>query len=595
MATRIITLPDGTELPIAEEYAGPVARSRFASPVKPSFSLPEQQGRLAQAGPPSADQLVADLLAPQSRPSTSQLVAENFGPGEVVQELPVKPPGALTPEDFGVTRDFHKDVKTHDPVVERTARPMLGAGSPYAAGNPVISQAQARVDEELDAGKTADEIAAKASGEGAPHAPGLPAAPRVGGAPQMPAATKPANGGGGSWVNPLKKLESELEAGNEQLWDTRYDIAHQQAVAQDNMMRAAIEAENAKAEQLAEAAERERMMVRDSEQRAERHQSEIDRTAREAADMRVDPNRYWSSRTGFAKALARLSIVIGAGSRGENVGLKMVNEAIERDINEQQFIVEQAWRRNEQADNAFSRMLAAHGSPAAARAELKQIQLAQMEHELKRNLMTADADSRAEGLQTALSQLDLMKQEERQNALTAKKQAYLQAMQQRAAAARKSDDELDPKKRKRVIFRNGVPVGMVTGDKAETTQSKIDSIQRIRRNLAEMKQIEDETSLVGRALTPGSGAWRKWQSRQLDAMLAIKEAETLGALDKGALEVGEKLVPGPGNMNAYASIAEYGRILDEKEADILGSTVVADTPDLPTIRGAQPAGVKEVE
>jgi len=60
---------------------------------------------------------------------------------------------------------------------------------------------------------------------------------------------------------------------------------------------------------------------------------------------RVDPNKFWNERSTGDKILAGISIFLGglgAGAGGQNTALKIIDDAIARDINAQEFNIEQA-------------------------------------------------------------------------------------------------------------------------------------------------------------------------------------------------------------------------------------------------------------
>ena len=64
----------------------------------------------------------------------------------------------------------------------------------------------------------------------------------------------------------------------------------------------------------------------------------MDELRADIAKTKIDPSQYWSKGSGFGQALSLLSVAIGgfakgwSGGRLENTGLKMLDQAIDRDI-----------------------------------------------------------------------------------------------------------------------------------------------------------------------------------------------------------------------------------------------------------------------
>ena len=66
--------------------------------------------------------------------------------------------------------------------------------------------------------------------------------------------------------------------------------------------------------------------------------ADMDELRADIAKTKIDPSQYWSKGSGFGQALSLLSVAIGgfakgySGGRLENTGLKMLDQAIDRDI-----------------------------------------------------------------------------------------------------------------------------------------------------------------------------------------------------------------------------------------------------------------------
>lgn len=100
--------------------------------------------------------------------------------------------------------------------------------------------------------------------------------------------------------------------------------------------------------------------------------ADFDRTAKQLSQERIDPDRFWASRSTPQKLASYISIGLGgfiAGARGgQNMGLEMVNDAINRDIKAQEDNYKIRHDGLEAQSTAFGQAMQRYQSVDAARA-----------------------------------------------------------------------------------------------------------------------------------------------------------------------------------------------------------------------------------
>lgn len=106
-------------------------------------------------------------------------------------------------------------------------------------------------------------------------------------------------------------------------------------------------------------------------QELEQRTQDIDSSAKALSQMRMDPDRFWASRTTGQKIMSTISLALGGfvqGMRGgSNVGLDMLNAQIDRDIKAQEFAYNATRDTVQAKQTAFSMAMQKYGSVDAAR------------------------------------------------------------------------------------------------------------------------------------------------------------------------------------------------------------------------------------
>ena len=136
---------------------------------------------------------------------------------------------------------------------------------------------------------------------------------------------------------PLGLQGEALRIGSEgTLADLTANIAEQRALATAQERADAASANAAVVDE--EQAKRFESMRAEFDESQNKRLADMDELRADIAKTKIDPSQYWSKGSGFGQALSLLSVAIGgfakgwSGGRLENTGLKMLDQAIDRDI-----------------------------------------------------------------------------------------------------------------------------------------------------------------------------------------------------------------------------------------------------------------------
>jgi hypothetical protein len=257
----------------------------------------------------------------------------------------------------------------------------------------------------------------------------------------------------------------------------------------------------------------------------------VSQADKEAADFaeanRVDPNRYWASMNTGNKIQAALAIAlggIGAGlAGGENQALKIINKAIDADIDAQK----------ENRNSLYSVMLAKHKRHETALSVAKADALQKVQNALNTFTVQAKTAEAQQGAAKLANDLDLQKMAYTDYYRKKNASDYLEAQAVRGANLRPEEINLLPKDTQE-RFINGV-------GKASNPQTAI-KIRETKANADDINDMLDKLEII-----------RSQSGRELAPSVAAERADTLAKVLIGKLR---EPVLGPGTMNPE----EYKRL-----------------------------------
>ena len=149
------------------------------------------------------------------------------------------------------------------------------------------------------------------------------------------------------------------------------------------------------------------------EEELNRRAMDFDRMAKQLSQERIDPDHFWASRSTPQKIAAFLSIGLGGfvqGARGgSNVGLDMVNNAIERDIRAQEFAYKAKRDSLEAQSTAFGMAMHRYQSVDAARSFARVAAMDAVAAEVQRQAAKGKGTEAANRALAALAELDQMR------------------------------------------------------------------------------------------------------------------------------------------------------------------------------------------
>lgn len=406
-----------------------------------------------------------------------------------------------------------------------------------------------------------------------------------------PRARGTGSGSGGSKEDPLKLKEKEIEEKESELFIDSLLLQQQRQDANNELGFEQLANERAQAWKLNQQRILAENQQKEIEQETRRLMQRAADTADEAANKRLDPDKYWSDRSRFARALGSLSMIIGARSSRGNAGKELLDKAIADEIHAQEFNVEQAWRRNEAANNAFGQYLAAYGSPQAARENLRAVLNAQLEHERKVDLLQSGLTRQEAEADETIQALRL----NRRNALLEAESATLAAQfaareraAQAAAAAAAAQAKRNQPDPALAVYSDGVLIGYASNAKhLKAVQDQLSGLGLMGGHIARLEELANNPE----RLIPGSKTYAEWNARKSAAQIALKDAAKLGQISKHDVKYLSEQIPGPLSLRPQAILQEQRRILEERKRSALSTSVV--DPEGNPVSGPLPQGEEE--
>lgn len=330
-----------------------------------------------------------------------------------------------------------------------------------------------------------------------------------------PAAEKPKAVGGGMRREDPSVLGDALAAGRAQ---ERADLAVAAANVEGAKARAdAIETAMTERRRVEE---RGRQAMEDARARFDAAQTEMQRI-----DTSVDPGRFWATRSTGDKVLGIIGLIfgaLGANKDGINRAAVILNQAIDRDL---------------EAQKAQHMLRLQKGKASADAAQTYYA----MAHGAVQDELAAQDLARAAALDSVAAKTEQMVAATGDQQAKAKGMMFATAQRQAAQARR---DAAWEKAADRAIELAKIEASSGRGDKAANKELRdaASAHQTMGQTVDELEGLIKETNVVSEKV--GSRAARM-ETLAADLLLQVKQAEKLGALDKGAVEIADKLIGDP--------------------------------------------------
>jgi hypothetical protein len=392
-------------------------------------------------------------------------------------------------------------------------------------------------------------------------------------------------------LSPLEQSRADQERGFDEQMRSVGDVARGRAEAAQ-LEAQALEQQNEMRRAQVQAAQAQKQEIETrTDQLYQRAQDEV----RAAGNLEVDVDRYWSQRGNFARAMGAIGIALGEQARiwgaPSNAAKEMIDDAIERDIAEQQMAIEQAQWKASAADNALARYAETYGSVPAAREAVKAAMYSQAEGEYRSALLARGVAEEQVMADATVRDLSGKRDEAigaaREQMLLAQQMAAQQAMAARAAARDKKPDLGT------VINYGGEVRGVVkNAASAKPIQDKLNAAQTLQQHLTKLEELSGQWRVRG--LNPQTRA--EFDAAAQDAGTAYKEMRQLGAMDQGTQELLKRIIPNVNDFdwNNQARIKALREAINrDVEVTLQNSVVNEDTgrgilqPE-PTVAGAEP-------
>lgn len=294
-------------------------------------------------------------------------------------------------------------------------------------------------------------------------------------------------------LSPLEQARADEERGFDEQMRAVGDVARGRAEAAQ-LEAAALEQQNEMRRAQVQAAQAQQQEI---EQRTGQLFQQAQDEVRKAGELEVDVDRFWSQRGNFARAMGAIGIALGEQARiwgaPSNAAKEMIDDAIERDIAEQQMAIEQAQWRASAADNALARYAETYGSIPAAREAVKAAMYAQAEGEYRSALLArgvAEEQVLADGTVRDLSG-------KRDEAMAAAREQMLLAQQMAAQQA--------------MAARAQQRTGLSKGETKSVRAKLIERIQARKKALQDLDAVRKD--YAASALNPALGAEERGEAR----------------------------------------------------------------------------------
>jgi hypothetical protein len=330
------------------------------------------------------------------------------------------------------------------------------------------------------------------------------------------------------------------------------------------------------------------------------YQAKRDELAAEAAQMKTPQMEdYWKSKGTMATMATAVSIVLGgalAGLRGgQNPGLEMSNQAIDRWIGEQREAYQRAQGRVSDADNQYARMVQSFGSENLAIEHLREQAWTVRDNMLRSYAEKIGTPSALENYNQAMLQTEAQRAELRARASQGAMVEIEQKLSMQGGGGGRPKGVLD-------MLRAGAEAKKLTdtiggkeqksGFQREVQNEKVEGITGALEAIEAADEVENALSRLGSDSDiddPLSGAWdatagnipgtesraTKQRLQQQTRLLARGIQKSLGKSDNDA-KLADEMAEGGGSFSQRRMAAKTAR---QKSTGSLQTIVSSLTPD----------------
>lgn len=262
----------------------------------------------------------------------------------------------------------------------------------------------------------------------------------------------------------------------------------------------------------------------------------------------VDPKRFWGNAATGDKILAGIGLALGtlagAGNGGVNPAVKVMTDAIERDVDAQKSNIDKMGRAVGQQQNLLGIMRQNYADEASALAATKATMFDQLNAQLEA------AKAKASGPEKILA-IEQMQNSVAQEAWKAKQGLAIQVHSAATQDAKLALDRYELGAKLSAAGAGGDPLGAPGFSRTQGAPAiKTEEAAKFRESIAARDSLMQAINKM-KELKKDSGAEFGWgdskaemDALQADMITALKDMKRLGALDKGTQEISEKLIPG---------------------------------------------------
>jgi len=302
----------------------------------------------------------------------------------------------------------------------------------------------------------------------------------------------------------------------------------------------------------------------------------------------VDSGRFFKNQSTAGKIAAALSVGLSAYAqglmgRGGNPAMDIINQAVDRDINDQKMAIDKKRSDISAQQNLMGQMKAQFQDDAMAEAAAYKMSYDLAENRLKKQLAgVTNTQALAQG-QMLLGQIGEKKAMYQQafEQAAAKNAMNQQVRQAETGAKLQSLEGLDEKTRERAVkIGDGYQLA-ISNNAAKDLNVRLPAIDGIKEKLGRL--IEKSEFSIFPTMNKG-----ELESLKAQLVLDVKNADQLGALDKGAIEIVDKIVGDPTTFwqsNAKARMQSFIDTYEMKRQGLLKQNIPGYKPVSQIVRG----------
>lgn len=301
-------------------------------------------------------------------------------------------------------------------------------------------------------------------------------------------------------------------------------------------------------------------------QEVETYLRNMDVEQKKLEDMaKINPNKYWEEKSTGSKIAASIGIALGAiGSAltgGENQALKIINNAIDRDIDAQKNNFNMARGKLTDKQNAFQLAMREFGDQNTALMAAKSSALGVADLKLKE--IAAKSQSEEAKAKAQFLSGQIMEERGKLNAAIASSLQKSVASRQATMGEGVEDPSLLPEEQQKKVVKmpNGLYKPAISADGAKAVNETVVAAENIKATMRNMEKIFDPAL----PYTEKAALAKTYQS---DLFMQLKELAKLGVISESDRQLVEPLIADPTSFRQDIARARMNALYSKVKSNV---------------------------